>query len=1039
MPKSGESEFQYKDIALTGKFISSLPSVAIGENFSVLTNLRYTSVGLQGVSGMTKINTTALSSYPLVRSAFHYVKDNPSESHLLVQAFNSGKTASVVLENTTAIPSQGDFSGTPVFFDSSGAVVGYFSNAPTNRVAYCNGEDTCLWAGDESTLAAIINYDGSNNQFDFTNALNNSKEDVANVAVLNGGVSGGLDGDTVLLLHFNNNLTDSSLTTPHTPVGNNISYSSGTKKFGSHALYINSGVSSPSVTISDDADFSFGDKNFTIDFWCYPASTNTCYYFTKWVDGNNLIQIYSGSSLLYATLYSGGTYILLYSGAASMPINTWYHVALTVLNNNVYLFLNGQLVDNDVFTPTLNIGSADLVIGDATSSLTNSFYMDEFRISMTARYTSDFTVPSGEYSSGSGAAYAYLGSLQPIRGYKVYVKTPNTTSSTLTTEYWDGSAWTAVVGATDNTASGGITLADSGTVTFNDTKESAKTKIINGLALFWYRLTWSSVTTGTSLYQVTLDSSMQPIQDIWDGDIRTCLSFYKYTTVYNDLTISVYDEDYSSANTATYASVGALTASSQYLLCGFAERMTALDFTLVAGNVNTTASTSATVYYWSGSAWVSVGTIVDGTSAGSISFARSGVISWDAPAKELEFKQSFSGGLYLYYYKIVFNQNLSANVYIDFLGGIPAQEDLGKYSFSFMAQNRLVLCDDTTKDRNSALVSAKGTSVVFNGSDSTKFYFGDATKLTAGIGLYVQLGSSYENIKVFFKNAETWLVLGSDPSNWVQYQASDTIGCVAPATLKTVHVDFETVPGLNRYVLVFQSSTGIYLFDGKTFYLISEDIKNLWDINASTRINPSMLNASTGFFDLTRLEYHFQCAVGSSTTLNKEYVYSFKFNKWYEIDRGTGLRLQLGCTVADTGGYSYNYGFIDTGYCERLEYGTSFDSSEIAYTFRLGNLLLTKSVFQQTTLREVRVGTVAKTETDTISVTNYGDDSTTGTSITLSQNKSGYNFTMPSKSCGFGKYALQSLSFSVSTTTETSGFEPITVGVLYKQSGLDRT
>ena len=83
----------------------------------------------------------------------------PEGSHLLVQAYNSGETASQILQNKTAIPNKGDFDSTVLHTDASGASKGYFSDAPDGTVAYCNSKETMIWGGDEFRCAGFINYD----------------------------------------------------------------------------------------------------------------------------------------------------------------------------------------------------------------------------------------------------------------------------------------------------------------------------------------------------------------------------------------------------------------------------------------------------------------------------------------------------------------------------------------------------------------------------------------------------------------------------------------------------------------------------------------------------------------------------------------------------------------------------------------------------------------------------------------------------------------------------------------------------------------
>ena len=106
-----DTQKKHLEIPLTGKLMLSDPAT-IGTNFQTLTNMRYTDANIQSVAGNTKINSTALATYLKVRNAHQYTKSQPSENHLLAQAYNTGLTASQVLENTTAIPSAGDFSAT---------------------------------------------------------------------------------------------------------------------------------------------------------------------------------------------------------------------------------------------------------------------------------------------------------------------------------------------------------------------------------------------------------------------------------------------------------------------------------------------------------------------------------------------------------------------------------------------------------------------------------------------------------------------------------------------------------------------------------------------------------------------------------------------------------------------------------------------------------------------------------------------------------------------------------------------------------------
>ena len=825
MPRDNQKKV--KDIQLTGKMITSTNGVFIGENFSELSNLRYNNFGLEGVGGMSKINSTALSTYPKMLNGFHFMKDQPSESHILVQAWNSGLTSSVVYQNETAIPGTGDFNTTIVHTDASGSSIGRFSTSPNGELAYCNGKESLMWGGDEFRVTKFTNYNPDESfSYDFTAEVNNTLNDTDNIATL----------------------------------------------------------------------------------------------------------IDTGSS-----------------------------------------------------------------------------------------------------------CYMYVGSLWPISGFKYYMETVNASTSTLDVEYWDGSAWVSVTTLVDGTSSGGVSLAQTGTVTFDDTSASSMASIINQTYIFWFKVIVTVVDTGTTLSQVTTKSEVQKIQDIWDGAFRAILKFYRYDgSTLIDNSANVFSEDFSVTNEATYSNIGSQTTT-EYVYAGFPERLAGLNVVLGDIKVNSLPAT-LDVQYWNGSGWVSVDGLVDGTFENTKSFTRTGTISWQAPSSSSEFKQEISKEIPLYFYKLIFSAAISGNVYVDFLSGIPAQEIISGYGFPMNAQDRLWLCSDKSGSKNKAICSARGTSVVFNGEDSIPIHFGDTTELMAATNLYSQFSSSLYDLMVFCKKHETWLVSGSGPSDWTKFLASDKIGCIAPLTMVRAHVGIETVPGANRYIAIWQADNGIYIFDGRNFHPVHSDIDDLFDKKNSDGLNTDVIEKSTGYYDDYNNEYHWLCATGTSTTLNREFVYDLRRQKWFEIDRGSGKRLQVALTVQDTIGNKYTYGSIDTGYIERLENGTTFDGDDMVHVFTIGDLNLTNSLSVSSTVRGVRlVGGVKNITSSKVSLDHYID----GESIArksfndLNVGDTGASVTYSKKDLG-GRYGIHhSLSFSLTTDDEIYGFEPYVISLVYKIKGLD--
>lgn len=70
---------QKEIVALSGKLITAEDPLVVGKNFRTLINMRYGDAAPRTIAGMTKINTTALTTYLKVRSAFHFRKNYTSD------------------------------------------------------------------------------------------------------------------------------------------------------------------------------------------------------------------------------------------------------------------------------------------------------------------------------------------------------------------------------------------------------------------------------------------------------------------------------------------------------------------------------------------------------------------------------------------------------------------------------------------------------------------------------------------------------------------------------------------------------------------------------------------------------------------------------------------------------------------------------------------------------------------------------------------------------------------------------------------------
>jgi hypothetical protein len=88
--------------------------------------------------------------------------------------------------------------------------------------------------------------------------------------------------------------------------------------------------------------------------------------------------------------YNGSTTPVLSSANSQIAINTWYHIAMVRNGTNIKIYLNGVEKGSATISGTPSVVARDLSIGSHYRVGSRS-YVDEIRISSTARYTAGFT------------------------------------------------------------------------------------------------------------------------------------------------------------------------------------------------------------------------------------------------------------------------------------------------------------------------------------------------------------------------------------------------------------------------------------------------------------------------------------------------------------------------------------------------------------------------------------------------------------------------------------------------------------------------
>lgn len=202
-----------------------------------------------------------------------------------------------------------------------------------------------------------------------------------------------VDKNTLLLLHFDGNLADatginSGLTSQ------NITYSTDSK-FGESVKFGNSG-SWVKIPFNKNLLYTPG-QDMTVDFWLKRGRSDD-YVISLYgnQDTNSIpngfqFSISNDELAFYTDGDTNGFWI-----KASIPLNTWTHIALVYINNEFHLYKNGIRIST--FKKSATSFQNGLLIGQARDcSYSLNGCIDEYRISNIARWTSNFTPPARPY------------------------------------------------------------------------------------------------------------------------------------------------------------------------------------------------------------------------------------------------------------------------------------------------------------------------------------------------------------------------------------------------------------------------------------------------------------------------------------------------------------------------------------------------------------------------------------------------------------------------------------------------------------------
>jgi len=900
-----------------------------------------------------------------IRNGYHLRTDRTTTSRVLVHAEEAGGAASKIFQNTTSILSTGDFSGTALWTDGTGAGRGRFSpNA--YGATYCNGVESCIYSGDESYVPAAFQL-----TLDDTELMPNQVDRDFS------GASAWVDGNFA---------------------GGGGSYDETTD-----------GV----LTLAANADNSYC----TLPAASAPTTKDVAYRITFDVDSltDTALYVYAGEA---------GTDSYLQVASGSSGTFFFDFIAQTSGGIKVLLSTAGGEATLD------NFSLKKLQPNDVTEAMNNTLQTTGNYVTWAAASTSSMLLLTG----------------RPLQGIKLYVKTANATTSSLQVRYHTTSGLFTLLSQTAATHSvEGKALAQTGSITFASTDGTAAPFHYNGLYLYAYHLYLTAGSAG--VYYITVDAPFQTIKDIWDGVYRVPIGYQFYNaTKYEDFT---YDVNYeSTVATIVGALLDGLVHTTDHIVVVFEEQITGMLVKMLAGYVNTTASV-LTVKYWNGSAWTAVSGQADGTSNGGKTHGQSGLIYWLKPTDEVRQNLFNKPG---YAYRFEFSATFSgtkgstAEVVVDTVQGIPAQQDVRPFKFGSEYLGRNMLCGYTAgKEGNRIDYSMPDAPLTFNGDETSRdgsqsIYVSGPDDLEAAITLTNRYGSSIIGVHVVLKRFETHILFGTGPEDFKVYPISYSIGCIAPLSLFTAEVAFGVGAGdeSKRNIAGWLSADGPVLFDGTVLIPLS-GIRKYFEPEDGDYINLSYVDRSVSYFNAIEKVWNLLIPTGTSTTLNTWLCFDMTRPQKGWFEKVPSEYPQAAFPVIDSSGARHIYGGVDSGYMMQLDYGTSWAGDPIEQVIETGDFGPSGNMFEQTNISEVRAIAKRMSEDQDLTVKHYANTATSATTLGTIGLDTG-SARLVRNNINTNKTAwLHRLRFEASTATTDRGVQLIGWGIRWRQTTDDPT
>ncbi len=447
----------------------------------------------------------------------------------------------------------------------------------------------------------------------------------------------------------------------------------------------------------------------------------------------------------------------------------------------------------------------------------------------------------------------------------------NTNVSTLSTEYFNGS-WTQVSSLSDGTASGGATMAQSGTVSWTLTTDSVQ-QTINGITGHWYRFTVSAQLSATvDVTKLRVNAPIQKIQNLWSGEyepVHGC--YWHWGNPYTDILAEVVDDV-----SVSGANVGGMNGPNLYV--GFMGRVRGFRFQFVHSpteEVNINAVILSCQYWRNDGTWANLD-ISDGTAVGGAAFAQDGDITFQWPT-DAE-KRTIGGGPFpIYWFRFSASASMSGPVTIAEISAIPELElDMDwKFRFCTIFKSRLFLARSETHP-NYLFFSAAKNPEVFDGEDAGFIEIGPGYPIQWLMAFYNELAIGLSD------GGGIYILQGYSPATFGLLRISSA-DCIAPKS--SAMVDLRDKGG--GEFGFFLARDGFYRVEGTSCVKISDALDPYFDPTSSLFLD--FVNAYIAAGAVYRNKNWYVCSVPlrggtPQTTNNYCFVYDYVQGSWFLFD-----------------------------------------------------------------------------------------------------------------------------------------------------------